>query len=199
MNKRIHLAPRQDTNNDQYNHPDTKQYNYFPNLKGEIHSILDGADLRNYAVDIVKLILTDKHRKIENHHAEIEYIVNNWLRNKNYKISLEHRHLDDILSHQTKMKEQLDKLTYNCDRLPSIQYTVSCSNIKINRLLEKDQKQCHTKNQGNTTHAHQANQTENTSSRRSERKRAVAVKEAKGVSSNSPINKEEKKKKIGIV
>ena len=195
MYKRNHLAVRQD----RYNYPSTQEYNYIPNLKEEIISILDSADLRNYAVGIVKLILSDKHRKIENHHAEIECIVNSWLRNKEYKIRLEHRHLDDIFLQQTKMKEQLDKMVNNFDKLHSIQYTVACLNIKVNKILEKDNEYYHNEIQKDTAHAPQAIQKEITPSRRSERKRAAAIKETNQVSNSSPIDNEMKKKKIGIV
>ena len=81
-------------------------------LKEEIDHILNGADLTKYAPVIVKSILAEKYElDIENRKAEIESVVTSWLKDREYRINIEHGYLEDIIKQQASMKKQLDKLT----------------------------------------------------------------------------------------
>ena len=68
------------------------------NLKEEIDYILNGADLTKYATGIVKLILAEKYDlNVMERKVEIETIVSDWLKDREYRINIEHGYLEDIL------------------------------------------------------------------------------------------------------
>ena len=106
------------------------------NLKEEIDYILNGADLTKYATGIVKLILAEKYDlNVKERKVEIETIVSDWLKDKEYRINIEHGYLEDILKQQVKMKKQLDNLTADNDLLRQIRFKLYQLNGKVNRMM----------------------------------------------------------------
>ena len=104
-------------------------------LKEEIDHILNGADLTKYAAVIVKSILAEKYElDIENRKAEIESIVTSWLKDREYRINIEHGYLEDIIKQQASMKKQLDKLTTENNLIREIWVKLCHLNNRINRM-----------------------------------------------------------------
>ena len=105
------------------------------NLKEEIDHILNGADIAKYATGIVKLILAEKYElNITERKVEIETIVSDWLKDREYRINIEHGYLEDILKQQVKMKKQLDELATNNDLLRQIRCKLYQLNGKVNKM-----------------------------------------------------------------
>ena len=104
-------------------------------LKEEIDHILNGADLTKYAAVIIKSILAEKYElDIENRKAEIESIVTSWLKDREYRINIEHGYLEDIIKQQASMKKQLDKLTTENNLIREIWVKLCHLNNRINRM-----------------------------------------------------------------
>ena len=83
----------------------------------------------------MKLILAEKYElNTADRKVEIETIVSDWLKDREYRINIEHGYLEDILKQQVKMKEQLDKLATNNDLLRQIRFKLYQLNGKVNRM-----------------------------------------------------------------
>ena len=153
-----------------------------------MHSILNGADLKDYAVDIVKLVLTKKHGICIEQHSEIERLVNNKLRNRECRVIMDYRQ-DWIFSKQFEIMSYLRKLSDNCSRLPNIQRTVT----KLNNVL-KDNIKLQDENKINSISVPESN---SDSSQRHNRKRTILEEEVEGLP--PPNNNENKREKRSLV
>ena len=156
------------------------------NLKEEVYNILNGADLRDYAIDIVKLVLTDKHGICIEHHTEIERLVNNKLRNRECRVNLQYRQ-DWTFPQQFEVMSHLRKLTDNCNRIPNIQRTVN----KLNSILENNLKP-QDENKRSSVSILEPNS--NLSQRH--RKRTIVEEEPEGVGTSNDNEKKREKRSL---